>query len=272
MTFRCGTQSWQFLDWVGPFYPPGTKRPDMLRLYATAFKTLEVDATFYGIPPEPILVRWRREVPEDFVFALKLPQEITHARHLAGGEEILHRFLDRVRLLEGALGPLLVQLSPGFVPSSMNRDVLRAFLAALPRDVRWAVEFRHREWLSPETLDLLRENQAALALVEGRWIRRGVFHELALSTAPTADFAYVRWMGTDGSVTGFSRPGVERRRELEDWARVLRHLGERVGTIFGYFNNHFQGHAPHSVRAMMRLMGQEPVEPSAMRVQEELFQ
>jgi uncharacterized protein YecE (DUF72 family) len=298
--FLFGTQSWQFADWVDSFYPAGTKRGDMLRLYGLMFRTLEVDSTFYGVPPEPTVRDWRESVPEDFAFALKVPQEITHRRRLVGADELVDRFLKRVRLLGDVLGPLLLQLSPDFLPTRTNRAALTSFLPRLSHDARWAVEFRHQDWLDDDVLQLLRDHNVALTLVDGRWIRRRRMLELA--ARPTADFAYVRWMGpgsslgtpTRGSTGGpeiehststtrvsqvgtvgfthYSTPQVDRKAELSSWADALKGLGQLVEATFGYFNNQFQGHSPHSAREMMRLMGQEPVEPSSIRRQKELFQ
>ena len=162
-----------------------------------------------------------------------------------------------------------MQLSPGFRATDANRDALVRFLEELPTDLRWAFEFRHPGWITPGTMELLRSRNAALVLVDGRWIRREMMTELAIE--PTADFAYLRWIGRDRRLTDFSRPQYDRTRELRVWADAIRKLEGRVHTVFGYFNNYFQGHAPHSVRELQRLLGQEPVEPDALREQAELF-
>ena len=46
-----GTSGYSFPDWVGPFYPPGMKSGDFLRYYAERFPAVEVNATYYRIPP-----------------------------------------------------------------------------------------------------------------------------------------------------------------------------------------------------------------------------
>src|SRR5215212_79876 len=81
-----GTQGWNYAAWVGPFYPDGTRPADMLSLYAQAFATVEVDSTFYAIPPPNTVRGWAARSPDGFVFSLKLPQEITHERHLRRAE------------------------------------------------------------------------------------------------------------------------------------------------------------------------------------------
>ena len=47
---RLGTSSFTADGWNLTFYPAGMHSRDYLSYYATQFDTLEVDATFYGIP------------------------------------------------------------------------------------------------------------------------------------------------------------------------------------------------------------------------------
>jgi uncharacterized protein YecE (DUF72 family) len=264
-----GTQGWNYRAWIGPFYPPGARQADLLGLYAQAFSTVEVDSTFYAIPPDPVVAGWQDAVPPAFRFALKVPQAITHEKRLVDADNTLTRFLARVRPLGDRLGPLLLQLSPEFRPSERASEVLASFCAGLSEEFRWAIEFRHPGWLAPPTLDLLRARRIALVLVEGRWIKRGVMLELGLE--PTADFAYVRWMGPDRRLTEFGSVQADREREIGQWRPAMEALSARVTTLFGYVNNHFEGHAPQSARSIQRAVGQAPVDPSRLRVQQELF-
>lgn len=264
-----GTQGWNYPSWVGPFYPPATRQTGMLGVYGRAFRTVEVDSTFYAVPGEAVLHGWREKVPDGFLFALKVPQEITHERRLVGAEALMRRFLDRAAALGSALGPLLVQLTPDFRPSQANRDALAAFVTALPIRFRWAVEFRHPDWLTADTLELLRRYNVALVLADSRWVKRGLMLDLAIE--PTADFCYVRWIGAQRRLVDYSRVQIDRDYELMLWARALETVAPRVGTIFGYINNQYQGHSPHTVRALQRFLGQEPTEPEMLQEQAELF-
>src|SRR3989442_3266821 len=148
----------------------------------------------------------------------------------------------RELLLGHQHGPWLVQLGREIPPASW--DAIAAFLAALPAGLRWAIEFRHRGWFGPKLLALLEKHRVALALVEGRWLARERVIDLAIR--PTADFAYVRWMGTGGGarIGDFSRVQVNRDRELSASAAALAALAARVTDVHGYFRNHFQGHPP----------------------------
>lgn len=264
-----GTQGWYYGSWVGPFYPEGVRGAEMLSYYSRAFPTVEVDATFYAVPASPVVDGWRERVPAGFKFALKLPQAITHERRLEDAAEPLGRFLSRAAALGEHLGPVLIQLSPAFKPTGEHRSRLAAFLGLLPADTHWAVEFRDEGWLDDDTLTLLARHGIALALVDGRWLRRQTV--LALCEHPTARYAYVRWMGSRRRFTDFSRVQETAEPEMDQWRGALAGLRERVDTIYGYVNNNLQGHAPHSARTLQQLVGIQPVEPGALRSQRELF-
>jgi uncharacterized protein YecE (DUF72 family) len=266
-----GTQGWNYADWAGGFYPEGTRPASFLSLYARAFPAVEVDSTFYAVPPVKTVQGWAARTPPGFVFALKLPQEVTHERRLVGAEDVVAAFLDRARLLGPKLGPVLVQMGPDFVPAEM--PALERFLPTLPRDVRFAVELRHARWMRPETLphvlSLLAAHGVALALSDGRWVARETM--TALAERPTADFHYVRWMGPNRDITRFDRVLVDRTAELEAWAAVLRPLPARGIDVYGFANNHFAGHSPASVRQLQRLLGERPVDPGTLGEQISLF-
>ena len=268
---RIGTQGWNYAAWVGPFYPPGTRAPDYLATYARAFDTVEVDSTFYAVPPPRTVRGWAARTPDGFVFALKMPQEVTHERRLRGADDVVAAFLDSARELGDKLGPVLLQMGPDFGPDELG--ALEAFLPRLPQDIRFAVEVRQQRWMRPavlpDLLSLLAAHGRALALSDGRWVPRETMQELAMR--PTADFHYVRWMGPDRAITDYSHLQHDRGAEVASWAEVLRALPGRGVSVFGYFNNHFAGHSPANARQMQTLLGARPVDPATLDEQTSLF-
>lgn len=267
---RLGTQGWNYDVWTGPFYPTGTRPADFLTLYARAFDAVEVDSTFYAVPSEQTVRGWGARTPAEFRFALKLPQALTHERHLRGGDDILDLFLDRARLLGPKLGPVLIQLGPDFGPAEL--PALARFLPKLPGDIRFAVEFRDQAWLSngalaTSVLALLADHGVTPALSDGRWIPRRWVFRLAERMAERgagqghAGFAYVRWMGANRDLVDYSRIQIDRTRELDAWTDVLRALARATEGVYGFVNNHFAGHSPENVRDLQRRLGQRVVPP-----------
>jgi uncharacterized protein YecE (DUF72 family) len=264
---RIGTQGWNYDAWVGPFYPVGTRPADFLSIYSRAFDTVEVDSTFYATPPVKTVRAWAERTPPGFKFALKMPQEITHERRLRDVDDAAALFFDRARELEDKLGPILLQLSPDFAPVEL--PALARFLPTLPRDIRFAVEFRQRGWIHDGVLALLAEHGVALTLTDARWIPRKQMMQLAAQ--PTTDFVYVRWMGPDRAIIDYSRVQVDRSQELELWAGVLWPLAVKGRSVYGYVNNHFAGHSPESARQLQLLLRQTPVDPARLGEQLTLF-
>ena len=264
---RLGTQGWNYDAWVAPFYPVGTRPADYLAVYARAFDTVEVDSTFYAVPPAKTVRGWYDRTPEEFSFALKLPQEITHERRLRDCADIAELFFDRARELGTKLGPVLVQLGPDFGPAEL--PALANMLPTLPRDIKFAIEFRQRAWINDGVLALLAEHGVALTLTDARWVPRKQM--LALAGRPTADFTYIRWMGGNRDIVDYSRIQIDRSRELEQWAGVLATLAKVRVKVYGYVNNHFAGHSPQTVRELQRLLGQTPKEPESLGEQMTLF-
>jgi uncharacterized protein YecE (DUF72 family) len=265
-----GTQGWNYTAWVGPFYPPGTRPAEFLSLYARAFRGVEVDSTFYAIPAAKVVRGWAERTPDEFTFALKLPQEVTHERRLRDADDVVSEFLDRARELGPKLGPILVQMGPDFAPDELA--ALERFVPRLPRDLRFAVEVRQSKWMRPQVLPdllaLLAEHGTALALSDGRWIPREIMTELA--ERPTAGFHYVRWMGPNRDITDYSHLQFDRSEEIRSWSDVLKRAALTTD-VYGFFNNHFAGHSPANAREMQTLLGERPVDPATLGEQISLF-
>ncbi|HEX6507409.1 MAG TPA: DUF72 domain-containing protein, partial [Chloroflexota bacterium] len=185
MDIYLGTQGWSYRDWVGSLYPPGTTAREYLARYAEQFDAVELDTTFYGTPPPDRIQLWDRSTPDRFLFTAKTPRTVTHDRRLMDAEEEFGGFLRVMSGLGRKLGPILIQLPPDFTVA--ERPALENFLPLLPDDFRFAIEFRHRSWLSDDTYDLLRSYRVAWTMIDLSYMPRHV--EL------TTDFTYVRWLG-----------------------------------------------------------------------------
>lgn len=257
---RLGTQGWSYPEWVGPFYPPGTRQTDLLRQYARVFDTVELDTTFHAIPRREVVSSWRAAVSDGFLFSAKLPRTITHMKRLRGVEPDLEAFLSAMEPLGDRLGVLLVQLPRDF--HSDERATLEAFLHQLPEPYRWAIEVRHRSWIHPDVFDLLSRHDIAWTIVD----------LVGMPTVPevTTNFAYVRWLG-DRNLNPLSDVAeVERIENVDRWSATLRDLSFRADRVYGYVSDTWAGHAPASVRALSERLGlatpgsipgEEPLQP-----------
>jgi uncharacterized protein YecE (DUF72 family) len=270
---KIGCQGWNYDDWttradgLTVFYPRGMKSNEMLALYARVFDTVEVDSTFYAVPTSSAVEGWYKKTPENFTFSLKLPQEITHEYGLREPSfPILNEFCERISLLKEKLGSVLVQLPPNFEASKENAQALREFLVELPKKIRFAVEFRNREWMVDWTFEEFKKNKVALCLVEGSWIPRETMFEAMAK--PTADFAYIRFMG-ERNLTTFDRVVRPQDTHLQMWKEEIEKI--KAKNVYIYFSNFYEGFAPASVNKMKKLFGQKTVEASSLENQKSLF-
>lgn len=270
---QIGCQGWNYADWTTKaagervFYPRGTKSGEMLEIYARAFETIEVDSTFYAIPPGSAVENWFKKTPGDFTFALKMPREITHDRSLSEKSfPALEEFCERVSLLEKKLAAVLIQMPPQFDGTKENARNLRNFLARLPEEIRFAVEFRNREWLIDWTFEELEKTSVALCLVEGGWIPREMMLD-AIGKLKT-DFAYIRFMG-ERDLTTFDRIVRPQDAALQIWREEIGKI--KAKDIYIYFSNFYEGFAPESVNKFREMFGQKTVEIEELENQGSLF-
>jgi uncharacterized protein YecE (DUF72 family) len=268
-----GCQGWNYADWTTKaageriFYPRGTKSAEMLEVYARAFETIEVDSTFYAIPAASAVENWFKKTPADFTFSLKMPREITHDRNLNEKSfPALEEFCERILLLEKKLAAVLIQMPPQFEGSKENAQNLRNFLARLPKEIRFAVEFRNREWLVDWTFEELEKNSVSMCLVEGGWIPREMMFE-SIEKLRT-NFAYVRFMG-ERDLTTFDRIVRPQDAGLQIWKEEIERI--KAKDIFIYFSNFYEGFAPESVNKFSEMFGQKTIEIEELENQGSLF-
>jgi uncharacterized protein YecE (DUF72 family) len=163
-----GTSAFTASGWQGTFYPAEMKPSGQLSFYATRFKTVEIDSTYYGTPSASTVKSWEGKTPPDFVFAAKVPQVITHDRAMVDCGVEFDEFIETMSLLGNKLGPLVFQF-PYFDrwKFATQKDfvaVLTPFLKNLPANHKFAVEIRNKTWLDAAFADLLRKHKVALVL------------------------------------------------------------------------------------------------------------
>jgi uncharacterized protein YecE (DUF72 family) len=234
---RIGTSGYAYDHWRGVLYEPGLARDGRLARYAECFDTVELNATFYGLPRRDAVRRWREQVPAGFMFAAKMSRYGTHLRRLREPAAWLDRFLEAMEPLGPQLGPVLVQLPPHW-----GRDTgrLTGFLDSLPTGRRFAMEFRDPDWFHDAVFDALRAHQVALCI-----------HDLVEHhpQVVTASWVYLRFHGPDPA-----RPYTGHYTELALVARTIRSHAEAGLDVYAYFDNDVAGAAVIDARRLRRLL------------------
>lgn len=228
-----GTSGWAYASWKPDFYPQKLSSAKFLGYYASRLNSVELNYTFRRFPTEKLLAGWVAATPPEFRFAVKAHQTITHVKRLRDAAEWTNNFISSLQPLAEAekLGPVLFQLPP-FLKCDLPR--LQEFLAALPRTVRAAFEFRHVSWFSEEVFAALRASNAALCEAESE--------NLETPSVRTADFVYLRLRKRDYSL-----------QERESLAQRVKNLAQSAD-VFTYFKHEETAEGAQYAEALLAAM------------------
>ncbi|PYL46364.1 MAG: hypothetical protein DMF32_12495, partial [Verrucomicrobia bacterium] len=247
---RIGSCAWSLDDWRGVFYPLDLPESHWLEFYAGHFPAVEVDSTFHAAPTEATVCRWAETTPASFRFTCKLPRQITHVCRLRDCAAELMSFLRGIELLGPKLQVILVQLPPSLTPTD-GKHALRKFLVQLPRDFRFAIEFRHAGWHRPQFIRLVEKYRICWV-----WADTTPLNERNLAPFEflpcTTDFLYLRLLGDyttkygvdGGHMHRYEKLLWKREAALESWSlKIQRHVAD-VRSVWAFAGNHFEGFAP----------------------------
>jgi len=267
-----GTSGFSFPDWGGVFYPPGLDRSKMLDYNVRQFKTVEVNSTYYRIPPPSTFAAMERKTPADFEFVVKVHHDMTHAQ--TRDPEAYAAFhaamepLRRARKLSG----VLAQFPQAFHRSEDNEGFLLELQERM-EGVPLFVEFRHNSWMKEDVFQLLERESLGYVSVDEPDLP-GLLPRVERATGP---LAYVRFHGRNakswyagdqgkgsGTPGAPARPARDRQllrydylyseAELKEWADKIRELNQKTQKTFVFFNNCHAGQAATSAKLMRRLL------------------
>jgi uncharacterized protein YecE (DUF72 family) len=226
-------------SWRGPLYPCDLPKRAWLSYYATQFATAEINSAFYRTPSLDAVRSWRNDTPREFRFSWKASKFITHWKRLTDKcENSIDVMQTRLKQLSPKVAVVLFQLPPQF---SRNAERLSSFLRLLPRQRRYAFEFRHRSWYDDEVFEILQRRDVALCISDH-----------AHAPAPwqvTARHVYVRGYGPAGNYSG-AYPA----RTLGRWANAIGEWTSQRRDVFVYFDNDQKAAAPADARRLTTLL------------------
>lgn len=297
-----GTCSWTEKTMAGLWYPRGVTTPEQrLRYYASRFDTVEVDSSFYAIPPRSHAEAWARRTPDAFSFHVKayglmtghevdersLAPELRDFAHVTERGRVrgadpdmvdasFDLFLDAIEPLRaaGKLGGILMQFPPHFTAATAEAerrglDYLE-YAADKLDGYRMLVEFRHPSWVDerrlPRTFDFLRERGLVYVSVDSpQFADRSTMPPIATATG---DWAYVRFHGRNAD-TWFLRTPISADRfdhlystaELTAWAEPVKRLASEADETFVMFNNNKYDYAQRNASEIVTILGDLVVPP-----------
>lgn len=294
---RCGIAGWTDRELVASrtFYPPHVRTEARLPYYATQFSVVEMDSTYYGIPPRKNAELWVARTPPGFLFDVKsfalftehptspmgLPPDIRDElpAALAGRANLYleqlpaelvdaswDAFRDALGPLRdaGRLGAVVFQLPPWILPSTRSMahiEECRERMDGFPV----AVEFRRRDWLDERnaagTLAFLRSLRIPLVAVDAP---QGFASGMPPVAETTSDqLAIVRFLGRNHRAWELRNapPSVRHRHdyvdaELGEWLPRLLAMEDRVREVHAIMANSPSSWAAAGARRLEELLAE----------------
>lgn len=213
-----GTSGYSYAYWKNRFYPKGITAATYLSYYATHFRTVELNYTFYRFPQVATLLKAAASVPDDFRFSIKANKVITHTLRMKSVQEKISEFTAIVTQGLGEhLGCILYQLPPSY---SYSAEALQQILEQLGGDSRNVVEFRNSSWWQDEVYAAFRNCGLTFCNVS--------YPDLPESLIRTSDLFYLRLHGV---------PELFKTAYSDDYLAQLATQLPVEGKGFVYFNN-----------------------------------
>lgn len=232
-----GCAKWGRKDWIGKIYPKGSKESDFLELYAKHFNCIELNATFYKMPDEESVLKWKSKVGPGFKFCPKFTDSITHKKRLKDATELTTLFLRGIQAFDENLGPAFIQLPPNFGPK--NKEVLIAYLKALPKDVPAFVELRHPDWFKSPNFEEIFDAIEDIGL--GSIITDAAGRRDCVHTRLTNPKAFIRFVGNSLHPTDFQR--------IDAWTEKLGGwINHGLQELYFFMHQHDELYSPELIK------------------------
>jgi uncharacterized protein YecE (DUF72 family) len=271
-SIRVGPAGWNYKDWEGVVYPPGTGRAfDPLAFLADYFDTIEINSSFYAPPRPADSASWARRVNNNprFKFTAKAWQKLTHEPKDAA-ESSLMADSDAVRrslapLSEaGVLGAVLIQFPWSFRHTPENVRRLEQVFHLLA-DFPLAVEVRHGSWNNEKFFEFLQKSHAAFCNID----QPVIGNSIKPSAHVTARVGYYRMHGRNYGNWFAEDAGRDARydylyskEEIRYVSGQIRAIGQTAEETYAVTNNHFRGQAlVNALEILEELDGQTPEVP-----------
>ncbi|MFC1553523.1 DUF72 domain-containing protein [candidate division KSB1 bacterium] len=251
---KLGTSGFSFKDWKGVLYQDNIKPEKMFSVYTEYFDTVEINSTYYRIPPKRVFETLNDQTSDQFEFVIKLNKESTHDRKKS--QEAIESLIESVSpmLKSEKLKGFLAQFPYSFKNTSFNRKYLIEMKSDC-RDIPVIVEFRNKSWINDAVYDFLDRQNINYCCVDEPELD-GL---ISPQSVVTGDLGYVRFHGKN-SITWWDSSKGDRydylysEKELSDWLQRIREIGMKSSKTYLFFNNCHAGHAVKNAAMMAKLL------------------
>lgn len=239
-----GGTGWAMTEWIGKWYPKGTKSKTFLKEYANQFSTIECNTTFYRMPDYELISNWKSKVPQDFKFCIKLFNGISRFSDFGESELLFDHFNQYVEGLSENLGCLFLQFPNNFEFRFSRR--LMQWIDSKVITQKLFLEFRHQSWFDnfkkdSKFLDFLRSKKIGIVITDVSG-RRDVMHQYL-----TTDTVMIRFVATDHEI-------IDNKRLL-DWSiKIKEWFDEGLSEVYFFMHSFDNNLVPKLTKILIEKM------------------
>lgn len=247
-----------------------TNQQRKLEDYASHFPFVEMDTSFYAIPPEKNIYSWISKTPETFQFIPKAYQAMTQHKNwfeeFSSETTMFNAYLARFdpMLEQNRIKAFLFQFPPYFGCTQENVTYLRKVRSWM-KEMPIAIEFRNASWYSKAnkeaTLAFLKEHRFIHTLVDQPQTPNNSVPLVPESTNPQLTLLRLHgrnfegWQGTNVKDWRAERTLYEyNEKELHRFAEIAQLLENENHEVAFIFNNNSGGHAAKNAKELQKIL------------------
>ena len=282
---RIGTCSWKYESWKGIVYSEDDST-NYLEEYSQHYNTVEVDQWFWSLfsstkvalPQKSIVLEYKKSVPKDFKFTIKVPNAITltHFYNKNKSEELIKNphflsnalfteFLDSIEPIKDQVGCLMFQFEylnkQKMASLSHFLELFQSFYTNLPKGIpEIGIEIRNPNYLIKKYFEFLNSLSIYHVFLQGYYMP-SIIELYKNFNAFIKDMTVIRLHGADRqgieklSGSNWNKIYIDRKAELKQVASLVNELVSKKVDVYLNINNHYEGSAPLTIERIKKFLG-----------------
>ncbi len=282
---RIGTCSWKYDSWRGLIYPDSPKI-NYLKEYSKCYNTVEIDQWFWSLfesskivlPRKNIVEIYKKSIPKDFLFTIKIPNSITLTHYYKRSKEeelkpnpfflsvdLFNQFLDLINPINNNIGCLIFQFE------YLNKQKMKSlnefqnkfyeFRKSLGTTIpQIGLEIRNPNYLNTSYFQFLNELNVAPVFLEGYYMPP-VVDIYKKNKSDIKNLAVIRLHGPDRkgiekiANENWNKIYINKDKEIKQIVEMIKDLEKDEVDLFVNVNNHFEGSAPLTINKIKAQLG-----------------
>lgn len=242
-----------------------------LENYSSYFPVVELDTSFYAIPPQKNISSWIEKTPDTFQFIPKAYKAMTQHKEWVEEFSSIDQMFEVFNqtfapmLKENKIKAFLFQFPPYFDCTKQNVTYLRR-VRKLMHDLPVAIEFRSQSWFTEQnknkTLEFLRQLNFINVIVDQPQTPNNSVPTIPVSTNDSLSIYrlhgrnYEGWLGENIKDWRSERTLYNYdKEELVDFSKTAKSLEKTSHEVCIIFNNNSGGHAASNALSLQEILG-----------------